>query len=922
MILFQAMWIMLVTCGFLTFLGLSPALLLGVGPWKPYRVAMAPFVGLILAIIISYYLNLLFPVNLAFWVLVCIGLLGNGLVVWKMGYRWRNQQWKHLAFVSAMAAGLFCCAIIPHVKEQSLSLLALNVDEAFYWPYAEQLKHYPSNMQGALASPFLDDFTTAEFRSRGHGFSYLIALMSIATGQPTILTYMPVLYSMLGLSVIAVFLFARVGLQLNGRTSMLGAALYSLNGLPLWFSGMGFGPHATSFALLPLALASVVVAMRTLNGRAALMAGGFAATLLTSYFWGISVLFLIVGTTIVVGLFVGQGRKLESLKISLVMFTAGVVLAFPGLFWLAMWSLPKLGDIYGNTGGLFGNAWGDLSFPPMSMGMGLEAYHMVHDGGLWDRLLGSSLADLISNSEVIWWALVGLWGIALVAMRGDRLAAGLITVSFLGFMYLVKEIMGYPYGHLKNLSYLSFLSSVLVSAGVMTLRERSGDWRIPLGIFPLNGKLVSRIATIICLMSALLMVRNTFQTGWWYWRGFSWNLPHSIVEDSRFIAQQVEPGAVVEISPRAGGHIVPIEVKMRPITLAFHFVSQAVSHTEKRVAAVVATELSGRKIHAPGGVYVHGVGPEFGRMDIDYLVLGASEDPRLYGLLESENLAPGRTLGLYKYPHIDVLTSEELAEARFSADVSARRGLVVSANSSGLKVGTHEQISRSDASAQILMGLVNPTGKKLDYKFGIGEDSESDSLAPGMNWIITDRMSMPFEAEFALSEGRARVGVIRLLRQPTVEAVSGLDSRAVVFGEAKAVDNILSLKVWFVNPGRMGKNVGIVFEDVPARADPTNSSRIVASWGSEALAGSDLQELEIEYEILTGSLQQSYKGDFISTRISSPGTITGNRRFVATYRSGHEHVATVILCEYRMVEGRPQITKKSLTPQLFVLRDY
>lgn len=922
MILFQATGIMLATCGFLAFLGIAPAFLLGVGPWKPYRFAMAPFVGMIVAIITSYYLNLLFPINLVFWVLVCVGLVVNGLIVWKKEYRWVNQQWKCLAFASAMAAVLFSCAIIPHMKEQSLSLLALNVDEAFYWPYAEQLKHYPANMQGALASPFLDDFTTAEFRSRGHGFSYLIALMSIATGQPTVLTYMPVLYTMLGLSVIAVFLFGRVGLRLNGRTSLLGAALYSLNGLPLWFSGMGFGPHATSFALLPLALASVVVAMRTRNVRTSLLAGGFAATLLTSYFWGISVLFLIVGSTMVVGLFVSQGRKLESLKISLVMLITGVVLAFPGLFWLATWSLPKLGDIYGNTGGLFGNAWGDPSFPPLSMGMGLEAYHMVHDGGLWDSLLGQPLANLVSNSVVIWWILAGLWGVAIFAMRGDRLAAGLITFAFLGFMYLVKEVMGYPYGHLKNLSYLSFLSSVLVSAGVMALRDRLGEWRIPLGVFSLNGKLVSKLATIICLLSMLLMVRNTFQTGWWYWRGFSWNLPHSIAEDSRSIAEQVEPGAVVEISSRAGGSIVPAEVKMRPITLAFHFVSQAISHTEKRVAAVVATELSGRKINAPGGVYVHGVGPEFRRTDTDYLVLGANEDPRTYGLLESENLMPGRTLGLYRYPHIDVLTSEELAKARFSADVSVRRGLVVSATSSGLKIGKREQIPRDDGSAQLLMGLVNATGKNLDYSFGVGKSLESGRLVPGMNWVISDRVSMPFEAAFAPMEGRVRVGVIRLLRQPTVEMGSGLDSRAVVFGEAKVVDSILSLKVWFVNPRRTGKNVGIVFEDVPARPDSTSPSRVVASWGSEALAASDLQELELEYEILTGRLQQAYRGDVISTRISTPGTITGNRRFVATYRSGHEHVSTVILCEYRMVEGRPKIIKKSLTPQMFVLRDY
>ena len=158
---------------FFGFVGILPArILLSGGPWSRYHLAMSPFLGWFIVVTVSYYLNAFWlTMSQVFWVLVAIGLMGLTVTVWRRKHVpcWAGDRWIGLSALVALL--LFFIAILPHARESSLGLLALNIDEELYYPYAEHLKHSPASMDGVGEGPFLELFKSERFRSRGQGFA-------------------------------------------------------------------------------------------------------------------------------------------------------------------------------------------------------------------------------------------------------------------------------------------------------------------------------------------------------------------------------------------------------------------------------------------------------------------------------------------------------------------------------------------------------------------------------------------------------------------------------------------------------------------------------------------------------------------------------------------------------------------------------
>ena len=92
-------------------------MLLSGGPWSRYRFVLAPFIGWLLAITVSYYFNArLLTMTQIFWLLLGVGVIGAAVTLrgfktarWDFGDRW-------IALSALVGLLLFCIAVLPHAR--------------------------------------------------------------------------------------------------------------------------------------------------------------------------------------------------------------------------------------------------------------------------------------------------------------------------------------------------------------------------------------------------------------------------------------------------------------------------------------------------------------------------------------------------------------------------------------------------------------------------------------------------------------------------------------------------------------------------------------------------------------------------------------------------------------------------------------
>ena len=893
-------------------------MLLSSGPWSSHQLVLTPFVGWFVTVTISYYLNaFLLTMTQVFWVLVGIGIIGAAVTLARRKSAVLNSGDRWLALSALVGVFLFFIAVLPHAREGSLGLLALNVDEELYYPYAEHIKHSPATMEGAADGPFLDLMKSDRFKSRGQGFAYTLSISSIVSRTPTFLAYMPTIYLLLGLSAVSVFLFARVGLELGPKASFLSAGFYGLNGLPLWFSSMGFGPHTVAFALLPLAFAGVIAAMRHGGARPAIFAGWASAILLASYFWGISAIFLATAGPLTLILALATRPRARRIRTALAIALAGVAAGFPALFWFAKWALPQLTTITNDLNGLFGNAWGDLTFPAPQTSIGLRAYHMVHDAPGMELLLGSGIWNAVQHLEVVAWiGFLALAALALVKPRGDRLPPLILAVTFVGFGLWVWRGTGYQYGYFKTLSYVSFFGETVLAAGLAVAwagvsgSVRAGTWRDIARRWANRGLRFSTVA--IFLFIGGLTAVNTVQTLRWYWAGFSWNMPGEIVHEARRIAKSVTDGGTVRLSTHMQYPFAPGGTKFRPITLAFHYESAAQRRRNARTAAVLAAEMYGRNFYTAGRT--PGFKQDIASMpsDPDYFVLGSQQDPRIHGLLLSENRTPGGKLALYAYRPADIMTSSQISES-FGGSNFFAKGRPFTANVGADGISSERQAAGTAAPTdrQILLGVLNPSSDEIGIRVEIGDETTVYPIRPGLHWIVSDPRSVPYRV-YAEPEGDDSIQIFlaraidagtAVARSLTADARSSSSVRVDVDGRT------IRAVVSFANPGLGGVNVGATFQE----------STTHGYWVSGAPLPSPAQVISLEYSVARRELTESINGTVVKSTVSRDSDFPGRRRFELVFAHSDERIFRFPLFEYRVTDGEIEILWTPSEPYVFVL---
>ena len=854
---------------------------------------LVPLVGAAALIVGAYALNLILDLRIATALLLGAGAALAAWTVRRDGW-WLPRPTKPQTLTLIAGGLLLAAAFLPHLHGRAGAMLGLNIDEDLYVPLAEALKWNTVFMHGLTEGPFQAEFQGLPNHSRGWGFPYLLTIGSILANAPAFHAYVPLLYLLLAGSVPAVFIFARVGLQMSERPSGMAATLYALHGLPLWFAGMGFGPHAVAFALFPLAAATGITALRRGGRSALILAALVSAALLVSYFWAISAVYLAVAVTLVVVLVVTGRERLTTLRRALLLGVGTAVLGAPGLVWLFVWALPKLADIASDLNGQFGNAWGDTRFANVELAFGLEAYRLIPRDGPLESLLGAGGTDALQTVlGALFWPALALALLGAVTVRGDKRVTLALAAAFAGFMLWVAKGAGYHYGHLKNLSYVTFLVVVLLASGIANLYHgefklwsQASTRRLEARLAPFEPAL-GRIAVGVLAVLSLALIYNTYLSVWWNWQGVGWNAERRIAHDARAVADRVPPGSRVFFAP---GLTYPVPEARRRIgdhVLAFHNPTHQSESWARRTTGVWAGLLVGRTL---GGLASSPAYPyeQLADSGYDYLVLNSADDPRTYGLLQSDAIHATPYWTIYRDAPGLRLTANDIAAALGSLDVPSDGSVRLGLRDGRLAAGADVQ----PADQPIVFGIVSPAR-------GVIEAGPTEvTVNPGLTWITAPPIPKAVLEVSAIGHDfRPHLVAARLEPDASGQPITTEHvARHVISVDVHVNDGALGGAVITMNPTGTGGNVGMAYAESP-RNDASPSHGF---WSSAGHITAPAQRIDFRYDPRNRTLTESVDGRLYPPMTARDATPVGDYRLRLLLSRGLVDDLSILLMDYRM----------------------
>ena len=857
---------------------------------------LVPLVGAAALIVGAYALNLIMDLRIATALLLGAGAALAAWTVRRDGW-WLPRPTKPQTLTLIAGGLLLAAAFLPHLHGRSGAMLGLNIDEDLYVPLAEALKWNTVSMHGLTEGPFQEEFQSLRNHSRGWGFPYLLTIGSILANAPAFHAYVPLLYLLLAGSVPAVFIFARVGLQMSERPSGMAATLYALHGLPLWFAGMGFGPHAVAFALFPLAAATGITALRRGGHSALILAALVSAALLVSYFWAISAVYLAVAVTLVVVLVVTGRERLTTLRRALLLGVGTAILGAPGMVWLFVWALPRLANIAGDLNGQFGNAWGDTRFANVELAFGLEAYRLIPRDGPLESLLGAGGTDALQTVlGALFWPALALALLGAVTVRGDQRVTLALAAAFAGFMFWVAKGAGYHYGHLKNLSYVTFLVVVLLASGIANLYHgefklwsQASTRRLEARLAPFEPAL-GRIAVGVLAVLSLALIYNTYLSVWWNWQGVGWNAERRIAHDARAVADRVPPGSRVFFAPGLTFPVPEARRRTGEHVLAFHNPKHQSESWARRTTGVWAGLLVGRTL---GGLASSPAYP-FEQLDdsgYDYLVLNSADDPRTYGLLQSDAIHATPYWTIYRDAPEQRLTANDIAAALGSLDVPSDGSVRLGLRDGRLATGADVQ----PADQPIVFGIVSPAR-------GVIEAGPTEvTVNPGLTWITAPPIpGSVLEVSATGPELRPHIVAARLQPSPSSQPSTPEHvARHVISVDVHVNDGAVGGAIITMNPTGTGGNVGMAYAESPRNGAPPSHG----FWSSAGHITAPAQRIEFRYDPTTRALTETVDGQPQPPKTARDAALLGDYRLRLLLSRGLVHDLSILLMDYRMQDG-------------------
>lgn len=840
--------------GYLALLGAAAMALLLPRPWLRYAVVLAPHFGWAVLVAAGYPLNASLPFRvvvplLAAAALLILAVAGRRHARLLRAVLIRRSMWGEAAWPALLAAATYAAATAVHARQGTLSYVVYESDAEHFGDVIAALLSFPIGWSVAAQRGL-------ELTPVGLGYHYVHAALSALTSIDTYTTALPSHFLLLGLAIQSVYVFARSALGLRRAAASLAIALYAVSGVPLAVASLGWGQQTAALAAVPFGIAALQLALRERDWRS-LLVGGLAGAL--------------------------AGGALYLATAPLVAGTAAA-LAFTALYRVA---------VRGRTRGLALSQW--LAPPARLLAIGGTAFaagalsHVSTAALLWARrsgeilneserflrseetrtfaspyaALGVAPLDLVRDVFTLdrqpvltWLPPGGLPLTAAAAAAGGVLAlAGLAWALRLRPAALCLLVAGVPlavhlrwqrpfaYGEFKLLSTLWFLVPCLAAAGAVWLAAAGRHW----GRARWLPMLIVAVVTLGYAIALALVQWHVVQFLSLPWQAV---LPHDDVVAVKSVVDAVPRGASVLVS----GQLTPqaaYQWKGPPMghLRGFWSFSRRANYLSGRWRGIVTGMLvfSGRPVYGLVQREGRGLRAPVAPGATQYLLLDATEDPRLYGVLPSDLVAEGATLRLYRQVHRAVATAEQLApaatsDALISLRATASEVLALGGGQAGVQLsrappsdlppavlpiedglpGTRtRRLARTSAerpapiaaaTGNLLVGLqaVEPVLVEIFIRDSYSLDHyRQQLLGPGLTWYTTPEVRWPADVAVRLprpSAGSAvlPVALIAVAANPRAleESIERSDAGSVwplltVLARESPAQGTLALEGWY-----------------------------------------------------------------------------------------------------------------------------
>lgn len=449
----------LVALGLVLWTGWGLAHVLTPPALRSVQILIAPFLGYALISLSAYYgLWLGIALDTTRWVILGLAGIINGLAWWRQRQRVKNQaDWHDIGLATGLALGAGVIAVLPLLVHGILAPIGSSWDVEFYLPLATYLRQLPYARLGeALPNPLVPTIQVDPTYARAIGFSYFHGIVDSFGGWDALRTFAPLLGFMRLLGAVAVFLFARYGLGLRRGSAALAASLVALNEVLLWVQYTGFAMHTASMALVPITLLLTIQALRDLRLRTTMAAALLLAGLAANYhpaLLGFGALAAGAGTWYVV-----RGPR----RLAVIAHGVATLLLAGGLTFLIQLRVQRA---FFNVYEQGAAALGTPGYITLRTLLGLTPLATAEEPAPppWGAALVSIWPTLIWLAYGLAVALAGWW---LARGRGERGLAATMLGFIAIYAFGLRQVVGYPYGHMKGLSFISFVPLAIIAAGV------------------------------------------------------------------------------------------------------------------------------------------------------------------------------------------------------------------------------------------------------------------------------------------------------------------------------------------------------------------------------------------------------------------------------------------------------------------------
>ncbi len=840
-------------------LGIVPTHLLLRGALRRAFWLVVPLVGWAILVVTAYMLLPALNLRLTLLIITGAGVLTTAVwVLWRVARWWTRRREGQLVeraaatvaviprpdlatvTVAVLAVALYLLALAPHIHQGSPLLLVPNGDEEYF--VDRQLGRLSSPVGWVVA-------TGSQHETMGWAYHLLMGLLTVVADVHPYHAVILAGYVALALSVPAVYLFAvQVG-GLRQRWALVAAALAAAHGLPLWVASYGSGPNAAATAAVPFGLTLLHYALRS-PGRRAVLLGGLGVTLATVSFYRVTALLAAqVGILVAVAVLLSATREDRRRLVGRLAGLAGLML---GLGWLThypavMFASQSLGSLLWGDQLTHGTGWGLTVVPPWQLALGTELW------GFIKLPTTPAIPTILSGLATVLVVLAAAYGLWRTGRRDLYIVA--VVAAYGTYWLYARFIKAFPYAEFKVFSVGYFLAPVLVIVGLVGLVNVLG--RSP-GVVDAQAGAVRRWLTS-CRPGALALISvgvvaiygvtlgwSTFASVRFSWDGWGWNVRPALLREMETVVQAVPPDEPVWISSAYPWPVPASEVVVREHTVGLHSPWHQRRFLRSRVLGMLflAFRGAGRDVYG----LIGGTDSPYARWREDgryrWLVLGAEEEPRLWGADSADLVVRGEHWHVYRRPERPRVEASELAQTAASSsreevsrvhNAGAAAPICIGLCDSGASLtASCGSLSAAPASAggwsgpggehgcvgRLRLGLLAggegvvrlnglPTGAEVGTSRGPQEPLRQIYVTLGLSWYTTEMLRLPRTITLSAEPGLPlRLVAAELLPADAAARSSEapLDDRLetgpkpILHGVAVPNGSRLRLDFWYVNP--------------------------------------------------------------------------------------------------------------------------